>query len=299
MRTLVAGLLGLPGWLALLVVFALPALEASAFIGLVVPGELAVLLGGVLAFQHRISLVAVIVAAVAGAVVGDTVGYAVGRRFGPRLLAGRTGRLIKGTHRERAERFLRERGGVAVFLGRFTAALRALMPGIAGMAGMRYRTFAVWNIAGGAVWATGFVLIGLAAGNSWRVAERAAGRAGVVLAIAVVTVALVVLAARWVARHRAGVRSAAARLAVWGPVARLTTGYEAELALLGRRLRPGQATGLALTGVFVLLSASAWAFGALAGDVITGTEVARIDRPVLVWLAGHREPWLTSVLAVV
>ena len=64
--------LALHGWIALAIVFLLPALEASAFVGFVFPGEIAVLLGGVLAYQHRVSLAAAIGAAVLGAVIGDS-----------------------------------------------------------------------------------------------------------------------------------------------------------------------------------------------------------------------------------
>ena len=68
------------------VIFALPALESSVFVGFICPGEIAVLLGGVLSYRHRISLPAVISAATVGSVVDDSVGYEVGRRRGRRLL---------------------------------------------------------------------------------------------------------------------------------------------------------------------------------------------------------------------
>src|SRR5437773_4748808 len=99
-------ILALHGWVVLVVVFALPALESSAFVGFIFPGEIAVLLGGVLAFQHRAPLAAVIVAAVAGAIIGDSVGYLVGRRWGRRMLDGSIGRLVKREHLDRAERYL-------------------------------------------------------------------------------------------------------------------------------------------------------------------------------------------------
>ena len=75
-------ILHLHGWAALALVFALPALEASAFVGFVFPGEIAVLLGGVLAYQGRISLGAAVAAAILGAVIGDSAGYLIGRRWG-------------------------------------------------------------------------------------------------------------------------------------------------------------------------------------------------------------------------
>src|SRR5438445_8276615 len=101
-------ILHLHGWVALAIVFAVPALEASAFVGFIFPGEIAVVLGGVLAYQGRVPLAAVIVAAVLGAIAGDTLGYFVGRRWGRRILATIGGRVpILGRrveeHLDRAE----------------------------------------------------------------------------------------------------------------------------------------------------------------------------------------------------
>jgi membrane-associated protein len=190
--------LHLAGPLVLVAVFALPALEASTLLGIVVPGELALVLGGVLAHQGRVPLVAAGVAGAAGAVVGDTVGYAVGRRIGERLLAHLPRRLVEPGQVERATALVRRLGGRAVFVGRFTAALRALVPGLAGVAGVPYRTFAAYNVAGGVLWATGFVLLGFAAGPAWGTAERVAGRAGLVLlgTIVVVTAGVALLRRR-------------------------------------------------------------------------------------------------------
>jgi len=104
MSRVVEGILQLHGWAALAVIFALPALESSIFLGFLFPGEVAVLLGGVLAYQHRVSLPAAIAAAVAGAIIGDTVGYEVGKHFGRRLLHGTIGRIVKHEHLDRAEK---------------------------------------------------------------------------------------------------------------------------------------------------------------------------------------------------
>src|SRR5437870_2386699 len=188
-------ILHLHGSVALAIVFLVPALEASAFLGFIFPGEIAVLLGGVLASQGRVSLVAVIAAAVLGAIVGDSIGYLVGRRWGRSLLHGTVGRfpVIKrrlDKHLDAAQAYVRRRRGRAVFFGRFTAALRVLVPGLAGMSEVHYPTFLAYNVAGGALWGTGFVLVGYAGGASYRRVERYASRAGLVL-LALVVLALV------------------------------------------------------------------------------------------------------------
>ena len=144
---------------ALLLVFMLPALEASAFVGFIVPGEIGVLLGGVLANQHKVALWQVLVAGIAGAIIGDSIGYEVGKRYGDRLLTKIPNRILKPEHLTRAEETIRHYGGKAVFVGRFTAALRVLIPGLAGMSNVPYRKFLAWNAAGGALWAGGFVCV--------------------------------------------------------------------------------------------------------------------------------------------
>ena len=149
------------------------------------------MLGGVLAHQGRVPLWATVVAGAAGAVVGDSLGYAVGRTVGERLLARIPRRLVEPRQVERATALLRRLGGRAVFVGRFTAALRALVPGLAGIAGMPYRTFPVYNLAGGVLWAAGFVLLGFAAGRAYPTVERVAGKVGLVLLGTIVAAAVV------------------------------------------------------------------------------------------------------------
>jgi membrane protein DedA with SNARE-associated domain len=111
----------LPGWIVLVLVFAFPALEASAFVGFVFPGEITVILGGVAASQGLVPLWAVIVAAVLGAIIGDSVGYLIGRRWGTHLLLyGTVGRLpvIRGhldKHLGSAEAYVRRRKGRVFF----------------------------------------------------------------------------------------------------------------------------------------------------------------------------------------
>lgn len=171
--------------------------EAAIFVGFVLPGETAVLLGGVLAANGRVSLVILLSIVLTTAVVGDSVGYEVGRHFGPRVLASR---LLR-KHRSRldgAQQFLRTRGGWAVFIGRFTAFLRAVMPALAGTSGMPYGRFLVFNALGGITWGTAVVLLGYFAGHSYAAVERGLGGTSAALLVAVVLVGLIV----WHRRRR-------------------------------------------------------------------------------------------------
>ena len=185
-------LLSTPAWLVLLVVFALPALESSAFLGFLFPGETAVLLGGVAASQGHVPLAAVVAAGVGGAILGDAIGYLVGRRWGRRILDSTLGRLINACHLDRAELVLRRRGVWAVFFGRFTAVLRVMIPGLAGMAGMRPRRFLAVNVAGGAVWGALVAAVGYVAGNKWHSVEHYLTGAGLALTVGLVALLLTV-----------------------------------------------------------------------------------------------------------
>jgi undecaprenyl-diphosphatase len=179
------GILHLPPAVALLLVFLLPALEASAFVGVIIPGEIGVILGGVLANQHKLPLAAVAVAGVAGAIIGDSVGYWIGKRYGETLLTKIPNRILKPEHIEQAEKSIRKFGGKSVFIGRFTAALRALVPGLAGMSRLAYGRFLAWNAAGGLLWAIAFTVLGYLAGSQYARIEHYANYVGLALLVAI------------------------------------------------------------------------------------------------------------------
>ena len=82
---------------------------------------------------------------------------------------------------ESARAYVQRRQGSAVFFGRFTAALRVLVPGLAGVSEVHYPTFLLYNIAGGALYGSGFAVLGYVAGASYHRVEHIAGQAGLVL----------------------------------------------------------------------------------------------------------------------
>lgn len=187
MSHLLQGVLGLDPILILAVTGLLVFAEDALFVGFVIPGETAAVLAGVGAGLGHVALPLSVVVVVAAAILGDSVGYEVGRRyFGPKVL----NRGLFGRHQrriEQAQAILRRRGGLAVFLGRFTAFFRAMMPALAGASHMRYRKFLLWNAIGGAVWGTLFVVVGYAAGASYHQVEKQVGR-GLAIGLAVIVV---------------------------------------------------------------------------------------------------------------
>jgi membrane-associated protein len=199
---LLESVLTAPPALVYVVVAALVFAEDAVFVGFVVPGETAAVLGGVAAARGNVSLTAMLVAVVLAAIVGDSVGYEVGRYAGPRMLRAR----MLDRHRPRidaARELLARRGSAAVFLGRSVAFFRAVMPALAGMSLMPYRRFLVANALGGLVWGVATVLLGFLAGNSYERVERAFGRGAAVAIAAVLLVAL----ATWLLRRRRSERA--------------------------------------------------------------------------------------------
>ena len=197
-------IMGLGGTWAYVVIGLLAFGEAAAFVGLVLPGEIAVLLGGVLASQGRVSLPVLVATVAVAAIAGDSAGYEIGRRWGPKLLEHPI--MRRRAHAvQQAERYLRHRGGLMVFVGRWTSLLRAVIPALAGMGRMPYGRFLAFNVAGGVAWAAFFTMAGYAAGESYAYIESATGWGSWILT----GVLVVGFGVRWAVRRRR--RQAAAR----------------------------------------------------------------------------------------
>lgn len=139
--------------------------EAAIMLGFILPGETAVIVGGVLASRHHVALLTMVIVVVACAIIGDTVGYEVGKHLGPRILALKPLRK-RAASIDRGREFLRRRGMIGVFIGRFTALFRAMVPGLAGMSNMPYPKFLVANATGGIIWGTTYTLLGYFVGQS-------------------------------------------------------------------------------------------------------------------------------------
>lgn len=140
---------------------ALAFLETSAFVGLIAPGELAVVLGGVLAGRGQMQLPVLIAVVWVAAVAGDTCGFVLGRSLGRRFLLRHGGRVgITEPRLAGVERFFTRHGATAIVTGRFVGVVRALGPFTAGASGMGAGRFVAADVAGAGLWAVTFTGLG-------------------------------------------------------------------------------------------------------------------------------------------
>jgi membrane protein DedA with SNARE-associated domain len=165
--------------------------EAGLFLGFVLPGETALLLGGALTATGVLPFWPFLVAAVVAAAAGDSLGYWVGHRFGSRVMVSSLGRRVGPERWAAAGRFLERNGGKSIFLARGQALLRALVPFLAGQARMPYPLFFRWNLAGAVVWGGGVVIVGHVFARSVSTLERAFGWGGAALLVLLVVVLVV------------------------------------------------------------------------------------------------------------
>lgn len=187
--SLIAHNLQIPLFIILaLLVFA----EAAAFVGFVLPGETSLLIGGVLAHSGVWNLWLFLFAVIIAAIAGDSVGYEVGKHFGPSIKENAFGRAVGDKRWKFAQLIFDRYHQGAIFFGRAQALLRALVPALAGMNRVPYRTFLKWNAAGGIVFSTTVVLLGYGFANSIATLEKYL-RYWAVLFLSVIVLAIIIL----------------------------------------------------------------------------------------------------------
>jgi len=262
----------LGAWTYLLVgVFAFA--ETGAFIGLVVPGETTMLLGGAVAGQGAVDVYILIGIAWFAAWAGDTTSFFVGRRLGRGFVIRHGPRF--GLHRERfewVEDYFSRHGGKTIFIGRFVGIVRALAPFIAGSSGMRYGAFVPYSVLGTGIWSSIHIVIGYAFSRSIDTAAEYAGRGAFLLGTLIVVVGGSILLYRHLRsaeNRRAAVRHLESRRATRWPVT-LARRFEPQLRFLWARVTPGGTFGLEFTSLMAIL--------AVGGFVLVGyTEIVSGD----------------------
>ena len=269
-------------------------LETGAFVGLVFPGETAVILGGAIAGQGELSVILMIAIVWSCAWAGDTVSFLIGQRLG-RDFVFRHGPKVRITEERfrQVEAYFARHGGKTILIGRFLGLVRALAPFIAGSSGMRYGAFLPFSVLGTGLWAATFTLLGYVLSESLNRAADIAGRGTFVFGALVAVIVGGVLVTRFL-------REPANRAKVSARIER-TPGLRwllPEIRFVWRRITPG-ALGLEFTSLLAVLSVSLFVLVGYAIIVSGEPGPTSGDAEVVDVVDAMRSGWLTDVAEVV
>jgi membrane-associated protein len=170
-----------------LIIIAAVLLERSIFIGLIIPGDIILALGGVYSSQQKMSLTAVIAIGTVSAIAGESIGYWLGRRYGMQLV--RRLPLVRRLERvlQLSREYFKKHGGKTVAIGRYATAAGAFVPFTAGIAQMPYRRFLLFDVPAIVVWAVAISIFGYLFGQNLEFVDKVLSRFGyVVLGLLVV-----------------------------------------------------------------------------------------------------------------
>lgn len=170
-----------------LIITAAVLLERSIFIGLIIPGDIILALGGVYSSQQKMSLTAVIAIGTVSAIAGESIGYWLGRRYGMQLV--RRLPLVRRLERvlQLSREYFKKHGGKTVAIGRYATAAGAFVPFTAGIAQMPYRRFLLFDVPAIVVWAVAISIFGYLFGQNLEFVDKVLSRFGyVVLGLLVV-----------------------------------------------------------------------------------------------------------------
>jgi undecaprenyl-diphosphatase len=283
----------LGGWTYVLV-GALAFLETGAFVGLVFPGETAVILGGAVAGQGDTSIVITIAIVWFCAWAGDTCSFLIGQRLG-RGFVLEHGPKVRITHErfEQVESYFHRHGGKTILIGRFIGLVRALAPFVAGSSRLRYREFVPYSILGTGLWAAAFCLLGYALSNSLDKASEIAGRGIFVFGLVVGVVVVGIVITRFL-REPENRQRLAERIAATPVLRRLLP----EIRFFWRRITPG-GLGLELTSLLAALSVALFVLVGYALIVTDDAGPTPGDSQAIDIVKDIQAGWLTDVAKVV
>lgn len=264
--------------------------ETATLLGLVLPGELTLLLVGFLCYVGTLDLAVALPVMVLAGLIGDSVAYSAGRRLGPRLRTSGLGRRV-GEHRwARAEERFRRYGGRAVCIARFVGFARTLTPRLAGTAGLPYRRFLPWNAAGVLGCVAGTVLVGYLAGDSYQQVAGVFGQATGALLLLVLVIVAIVLLGRYLGRHPDPVAAVGVRLLGWPPVAWLGRAYQRGFAALSMRVGVGGAVAANVLGGALVLLAVGYGLSWAIEGLVRQSGLPLVDPLVVRWMSTRRDP---------
>jgi membrane protein DedA with SNARE-associated domain len=278
----------LPPLAVLVVAVVLVVGETGLIVGLFFPVEITLLFVGFLTYLGDLPFTPVLLLMIAAAMTGDALALRSGRRYGPRVRASRLGQWI-GEHRwGRADRVLHRLGGRSAFVARWVPFVRTLLPRLAGSAGMPYRRFVAWNMAGVVTAVGSSVALGYLAGASFARAADALGRATGAVAILLAVTVVIILTGNWLGHHPDPVRALGARAGALPPARWLARRHGDLFRGLSRRIGGGWTLAFNLAAGLALLFVIGLGLSWLVQLIVAQSGLSQVNTAIGAWVAGHR-----------
>ncbi|WP_321961931.1 VTT domain-containing protein [Paraburkholderia sp. J7] len=267
-------------------------LESLAFIGTFVPGSTAMFIAGAFAATGTINLGWLFVCAIVGAVAGDGVSFWIGHRY-----RGSLGQMWPFSRHpgilERAQAYFVSHGTRSVILARFIAPLRAVVPIVAGMAGMKPMRFFMMNVISALIWAPAHIVPGVVFGASLQLAGAVSFRLVVVIGIVALAIWLIWRFVRMLLLHIDNWAGASRRSAAqWA--AQHPGRASKRLARLLDPAQPALGPVIVITGLVPVCAA---VFSYVLGNVLRGEPLVQLDQSVRQFLQSIHTTWADATLA--
>lgn len=185
------------------ILFAIVFCETGLVVTPFLPGDSLLFMAGALAATGGMDPLVLIPSLFVAAVLGDALNYTIGKYFGERIAHWENSRFFNRRALERTQAFYERHGGKTIIIARFMPIIRTFAPFVAGMARMRYRRFAAFNVLGAALWVAPLVMLGYWFGNLPIVKNNLSA-----VIIGIVVLSLLPLVVAWFKERGAGARAA-------------------------------------------------------------------------------------------
>jgi membrane protein DedA with SNARE-associated domain len=295
---------GLGSWTYALVGL-LAFLETGAFVGLIAPGETAIIGAGVIAGQGQIELLPLIGLVWLCAASGDTTTFLIGRRLGRGFILKHGPRFkITEDRLESVEAYFERHGGKTILIGRFVGFVRPIAPFVAGSSGFPYRRFLPFSVIGCGLWGTTFCVLGYVFWRSFDQVTAVAGKATLAFGIVVAVAVGIVVAVRRLRdpEQRRRIQAWMEKRPALAPLARAAAGLGRllgpRLRFLGQRLTPGD-LGLEMTTTIAAAGVGLYVFVLYANVIEGGRRLTPADRSFMDMAHRLVTPVATDVVKVV
>jgi membrane protein DedA with SNARE-associated domain len=278
-------------------------LETTIGVGLILPGSTLILFLGTLSGRGYFDFGDLLWFAVMGAIIGDNVNYYLGKKYGAKCI--KKGVLfLKPEHLEKGRTFFDAHGAKSVFLGRFIPSVKEIVPFLAGLVGMRRRTFFLWNVLGAIGWGFEWVGAGYVFSQSLRLAHTWLSRAGFFLSGLAALIIIFYLMKWFVARKGkyffsllASLWSSLKSAVAQNPeIRKVTSRHQAFFRFVMNRFDRKTFTGLPATVLALAFMYAMALFGGIIEDIISSDPIVALDARIAHLMVLFRSPISTKVI---